>query len=72
MSRDLEGLADGLFVVETTDGDAWLGQLEFQDGAVVVLSGLVGRPAVVAQEDVLSITPASEHPDVFLPAQRQR
>jgi hypothetical protein len=70
VTRDRELLTDGLFVLETTDGEAWLGQLEFQDGAVVVLTGFVGRPPVVAQEDVLSITPAGDHPDVHVPLQR--
>jgi hypothetical protein len=72
MTRDLEQLADGLFVVETSDGEAWLGELEFQEGGVVVHSGYVGRPPVIAQEDVLAITPASEHPDVVLPGQRSQ
>ena len=63
--------ADGLYVLETTDGDVWLGQLAFQDGAVVVLSGFVGRPRVIAQSDVQSITPAAEHPDVEIPRQRR-
>lgn len=69
-SLAVELMADGLFMIETSDGDAWLGQIVFQDG-VVVHDGFVGRPPVVAQEDVLAITPGAEHPHVVLPAQRR-
>ena len=68
-AHDLASAADGLFVIETADGDAFIGQLDFDKQAVSVHSGFVGRPPVVAQEDVVSITPAAEHPDVFIPVQ---
>jgi hypothetical protein len=71
MSRDLDLLthADGLFVLETTDGEAWLGQLSCIDGAVIVHSGFVGRPPQIPVAEVLAVTPAAEHPDVFIPRQ---
>ena len=67
---DVAIAADGLFVLETTDGDAFLGSLVFAAGGVVIHNGFVGRPHVVAQDDVVSIRPASEHPDVYVPGQR--
>jgi hypothetical protein len=69
---DPASAADGLFVLETSDGDAFLGQLVFAAGEVVVHSGFVGRPHVVAQDDVASIQPAAEHPDVYVPRQPRR
>lgn len=58
--------ADGLFVLETTEGDAFIGHLEFTDRTVVIHNGFVGRPPVVPQDQVLSVIPATEHPDVVL------
>ena len=55
---------DEVFVVETVDGDVLLGQLEFGAGEVVVMNGFVGRPSVIAQDEIASILPASDHPDV--------
>jgi hypothetical protein len=69
--QDLASAADGLFVIETADGDAFIGHLEFDRHAVSVHNGFVGRPPVVPQDDVLSITPAAEHPDVVVPAPRK-
>jgi hypothetical protein len=69
---DLASAADGLFVLETRDGDAFLGQLIFAEGEVVIHNGFVGRPHVIPQEDVVSIQPAAHHPDVFIPRQRHR
>ena len=69
--QDLASAADGLFVIETADGDAFIGYLEFEKQAVSVHNGFVGRPPIVRQDDVLSITPAADHPDVFVPAQRR-
>jgi hypothetical protein len=69
-NAELESAADGLFVLETTDGDAFLGQLVFSSGGVVIHSGFVGRPHVIAQEDVASIQPAAQHPDVHIPRPR--
>ena len=69
---DIASAADGLFVVETSDGDAFLGELAFEQDAVVIHNGFVGRPPVVPQQDVRSITPAAEHPDVVLHVPTQR
>jgi hypothetical protein len=71
-NTELENAADGLFVLETTDGDAFLGQLVFSAGGVVIHSGFVGRPHVISQDDVASIQPAAEHPDVHVPHPRTR
>ena len=71
-TEDLASAADGLFVIETAEGDAFIGHLEFDRHAVSVHNGFVGRPPIVAQDDVLSITPAAEHPDVFIPTQQRR
>ena len=70
---DVASAVDGLFVVETADGDAFVGELAFERDAVVIHNGFVGRPPVVPRQDVRSITPAAEHPDVvlqMLPVQR--
>ncbi len=58
--------ADGLFVVETYDGRAYLGELERSGGTVAIYSGLQGRPPVLYDDEIASITPASEHPDIDL------
>lgn len=71
-AHDLASAADGLFVIETADGDAFIGHLEFDKRAVSVHNGFVGRPPVVSQDDVVSITPAAEHPDVVIPTQPSR
>lgn len=71
-SSELDSATDGMFVLETTEGDAFLGQLVFSDGGVVVHNGFVGRPHVIAQEDVASIQPAAQHPDVHIPQPRPR
>lgn len=68
-AHDLASAADGLFVIETSDGDAFIGQFEFENQSVVIHSGFVGRPPVVPQDEVLSIRPAAEHPDVVIPQQ---
>lgn len=68
-AHDLASAADGLFVIETTEGEVFIGQLEFDKQAVAIHSGFVGRPPVIAQQDVLSIVPAAEHPDVVVPRQ---
>ena len=54
----------GLFVVETYDGRAFIGELERDAGTITVYSGLAGRPPVLDDDDVAVITPASEHPDI--------
>jgi hypothetical protein len=55
---------DGLFVVETYDGAAYLGELEFHRDEVVVYTGYVGRPPVIRRDDIAAIIPAQQHPDV--------
>jgi hypothetical protein len=66
----LAAAADGLFVVETWDGDAYLGEIAFETGFVVVHSGFRGRPPVLPRNEVAAVTPAAEHPDVYIPEQR--
>ena len=58
--------ADGLFVVETHDGLAYLGELEFHADEVVVYTGYVGRPPVILRDDISAIIPAQSHPDVVV------
>lgn len=53
-----------LWVVETSDGQAYIGRVEITDDNVVVRSGFQGRPAVVAWEDVEDLVMAQFHPDV--------
>lgn len=54
-----------LFVVETEDGQAYLGQLVFSDDDhVTVYSGRQGRPPVLHRHDIEAIVPAAGHPDV--------
>lgn len=57
-------LADGELVVVETDEDAFLGTAEFTDSWLVLRNGYVGRPTLIAPEEVRRITPAFEHPDV--------
>ena len=59
---------EGLFAVETYDGRAYLGELERSGGTVAVYSGLQGRPPVLTDDEIASITPAADHPDVELTA----
>lgn len=54
--------AHGLFVVETDD-DHYLGALDTaDDGRLWVRTGRRGHPILLHREDVVSITPAAEHP----------
>lgn len=53
-----------MFVLETSDGEAFVGQLSFSQDQVVIRDGYVGRPHVVDLADVTSIVLADEHPDV--------
>lgn len=62
-SRELHP-AHGFFVVETHDGRAVLGEIERENGTVTVYSGYVGRTPVLADEEVASIMPTGEHPNV--------
>jgi hypothetical protein len=57
-------LAAGEIVVVETDEDWFLGTAEAMEGSIVVRSGYVGRPVIVAAAEVLSIIPAQQHPDV--------
>ncbi|MCA1722595.1 MAG: hypothetical protein LC779_16390 [Actinobacteria bacterium] len=57
---------DGLFVLETYEGDAYLGQLLFERDFITVRTGYVGRPAVIPVGEVAQIVPAGEHPDVVV------
>lgn len=58
--------AIGLFVVETHDGSAYLGEVEHRDDEVVVYTGYVGRPPVISRSDISTIVPAQYHPDVVV------
>lgn len=53
-----------VFVVETGSGEVHLGHLLFGEGTLTVLSGFAGRPVVLDADDVVSVVPASDHPDV--------
>lgn len=54
--------SDGLFVVETDD-DHYLGALDTaDDGRLWVRTGRRGHPVLLNRGDVVSITPAAEHP----------
>lgn len=55
-----------LFVLETYDGHAYLGELAFETGYVTVRTGYVGRPPVIAMDDVAEIVPAALHADVVM------
>jgi hypothetical protein len=52
---------DGLFVVETYDGKAYLGYLESQGVDLKVMTGRTGKPPVLAQDEVASIYPATAY-----------
>lgn len=58
----------GLVVVETHDGRAFLGQPEVVKDALIVRTGLPGRPAVIPLTDVAEVTMAPFHPDVEVSA----
>jgi hypothetical protein len=69
---DPSALADELFVLETHDGDAYLGELLVNGDFVTVRTGFVGRPPVIPIDDVSEVVPASEHPDVVPIGRRTR
>jgi hypothetical protein len=54
-------LADGELVVVETEDDWFLGTAELTSDSVVIRNGFVGRPAVLAHEDVHRIVPAREY-----------
>ena len=56
-------LADGeLLVVETAD-DWFMGTVEVTTDGAIVRTGYVGRPTVLALEDIVRIAPAWEYQD---------
>ena len=58
--------AHGLFVVETED-DHYLGVLDTApDGRLWVRTGRRGHPVLPHRDDVITITPAAEHPLIEL------
>ena len=59
-----EFLAHGEIVVVETEDDAFLGTAEIVGGRIVIRSGYVGRPVLVAVGDVVAVIPAQWHPDV--------
>jgi hypothetical protein len=62
-----ELLAHGEIVVVETDDEQFLGTCEIHDGHAIVRSGYVGRPVMIALDEVEAITPADLHPDVVSP-----
>jgi hypothetical protein len=54
-------LADGELVVVETEGDWFLGTVELTADMVIVRSGFVGRPVVLAHEEVIRVAPAGEY-----------
>jgi hypothetical protein len=69
---DLASAADGLLVLDASDGKAYLGRLAFEAGGVVIHSGFVGRPHAIAEAGVVCIRSAAEHSDVYIPRQSRR
>lgn len=53
-----------VFVVETSSGEVHLGHLVFGEGTLTVFSGFAGRPVVLDADEVDSVLPAADHPDV--------
>jgi hypothetical protein len=63
---EFEMATDGLYVVETVGGEAYIGSLSRRKGVTVVHTRLPGRPVHLSDHDILEVTPAAEHPDVEL------
>lgn len=64
--------AAGELVVVETDDNWFLGTAEVTPEAVVIRTGFVGRPTLLALEDVVRVVPAAEYldlPDVEEPQQ---
>lgn len=57
-------LINEIYVVETYDGKVYMGRLADEDGALKVLTGFRGHPAILHQEEVSEIHLAITHPDV--------
>lgn len=55
-----------MYVVETHDGEAFLGRVEYVDDDVVVYTGFVGRPPVIPKNEIAALVPAAGHPDVIV------
>jgi hypothetical protein len=53
-----------LFVVETYDGKAFLGQIRRGGTFIKVYSGFRGQPPTVQMENVSRIVKVEHHPDV--------
>ena len=54
-------LSGGELLVVETEEDWFLGSVEARADALVVRDGYVGRPVFVLHEDVVRVTPVSEH-----------
>lgn len=52
-----------IHVVETTDGQVFLGRLAVSGDRLEVKSGFQGHPVMLDPQDVLSVVPADDHPD---------
>ena len=53
-------LSNGELLLVETEDDVHLGTVEVRDEVLVVRSGFVGRPVLVAHEQVLSISPPGD------------
>lgn len=53
-----------VFVVETSSGEVHLGHLVFGEDSLTVFSGFAGRPVVLDADEIDSVLPAADHPDV--------
>ena len=56
-------LAAGALVVVETEDDWYLGTAEVTQDALIVRNGFVGRPTVLAHEDVVRVVPVEEYLD---------
>lgn len=59
-------------MVETHDARVFLGELVYTDTDVTVYTGYVGRPPVLSRDEVASVTPAEQHPDVAVASLAER
>lgn len=53
-----------LYVVELTNGGAYIGTISSTKTHVTVYSGKTGRPPVIDRADITELVPANDHPDV--------
>ena len=65
-SRAKTEKAGDICVVETLDGDRYLGVPVIRRKTVTVYTGQQGRPVVLSKTDVDYIVPAAYHPDVVI------